>query len=172
MSNAKLTYEGVADLTPEQTSLQCDTNEAEMSESKLRTELEESVIEEEERGDDSDTGGVDQGDQIPPLEEGPQLRRITRERQQSTRYPSSKYILIADEGEPKSFQKVQSHKGKNCWIKSMREEMLWKNDTYELTEFPKERKALKNKWVFKLNNDNEKLLKYKDCLVVKGFGQK
>ena len=37
VSNAKLTYEGVADLTPEQTSLKCATNEAEMSESKLRT---------------------------------------------------------------------------------------------------------------------------------------
>ena len=36
--------------------------------------LEEPVIEEEESGDDSDTRGVDRGEQIPPLEEGPQLR--------------------------------------------------------------------------------------------------
>ena len=49
---------------------------------------------------------------------------------------------------------------------------LWKNDTYELTELPKGRKALKNKWVFKLKNDDEKLLKYKARLVVKAFGQK
>ena len=49
---------------------------------------------------------------------------------------------------------------------------LWKNDTYELTELPKERKALKNKWVFKLKNDHEKVLKYKARLLVKGFGQK
>ena len=48
---------------------------------------------------------------------------------------------------------------------------LWKNDTYELTELPKGRKTLKNKWVFKLKNDDEKLLKYKACLVVKGFSQ-
>ena len=56
----------------------------------------------------------------------------------------------------------------------MREEMdsLWKNDTYELTELPKGRKSLKNKWVLKVKNDNEKLLKYKARLVVKGFGQK
>ena len=56
----------------------------------------------------------------------------------------------------------------------MREEMnsLWKNDAYELTELPKGRKALKNKWLFKLKNDDEKLLKYKAHLVVKGFGQK
>ena len=56
----------------------------------------------------------------------------------------------------------------------MREELnsLWKNDTYELIELPKERKAFKNKWVFKLKNDDKKLLKYKARLVVKGFGQK
>ena len=56
----------------------------------------------------------------------------------------------------------------------MREEMnsLWKNDIYELTEPPKGRKALNNKWVFKLKNGDEKLLKHKACLVVKGFSQK
>ena len=56
----------------------------------------------------------------------------------------------------------------------MRKKMnsLWKNDTYELTELPKGRKTLKNKWVFKLKNNNEKLLKYKVRLVMIGFGQK
>ena len=49
---------------------------------------------------------------------------------------------------------------------------LWKNDTYKLIELPKGRKALKNKWVFKLKNDDEKLLKYKARLVVKGLSQK
>ena len=56
----------------------------------------------------------------------------------------------------------------------MQEEMnsLWKNDTYKLIELPKGRKTLKNKRVFKLKNDNKKLLKYKARLVLKGFGQK
>ena len=69
--SVKLIYEGVANLTPEQTLLESATNEAEMSESELGTELEEPIIEEEESGDDSDTGGVDQGEQIPSLDEGP-----------------------------------------------------------------------------------------------------
>ena len=43
---------------------------------------------------------------IPIQEEGLQLRRTTREHQPSTRYPSSEYILIADEGEPESFQEI------------------------------------------------------------------
>ena len=58
VSGAKLTYRGVANLTLEQTSLESATNEAEMSKSKPRMELEEPVIEEEESGDDSDIGGV------------------------------------------------------------------------------------------------------------------
>ena len=56
----------------------------------------------------------------------------------------------------------------------MQEEMnsLSKNDNYELIELQKGRKAFKNKWVLKLKNDDEKLLKYKAHLVVKGFDRK
>ena len=71
MRGAKLTYEGVADLTPRKTSLESATNEVEMSKSEIGTKLEELVIKEEESGDDSDMEGVDQGEKIPPLEEGP-----------------------------------------------------------------------------------------------------
>ena len=100
VSGAKLTYEGVVDLTHEQSSLESAINEAETFESEPEMELKEPVIEEKESGDDNDTRGVDQREHIPPLEEGPQLRRTTREHQQSTRHPSSEYILIVDEGEP------------------------------------------------------------------------
>ena len=65
-------------------------------------------------------GGVDQGEQIPPLEEEPQLRRTIREHQLSTRYPSLEYILITNEGEPESFQEIQSQKDKDYWIKVMK----------------------------------------------------
>ena len=56
----------------------------------------------------------------------------------------------------------------------MQEEMnsLHKNKTYELVELPKCKKALRNKWVFKLKKDSEKIVKYKARLVVKGFSQK
>uniref|UniRef100_A0A2N9I3V5 CCHC-type domain-containing protein n=1 Tax=Fagus sylvatica TaxID=28930 RepID=A0A2N9I3V5_FAGSY len=54
---------------------------------------------------------------------------------------------------------VQSHKDKQSWMKAMHEEMnsLHKNNTYELVELPKGKKALRNKWVFKLKKDGEKL---------------
>ena len=56
----------------------------------------------------------------------------------------------------------------------MHEEMnsLNKNKTYDLVEFPKGKKVLRNKWVFKLKKVGDKLVKYKARLVVKGFSQK
>ena len=118
---------------------------------------------------------VEQREQpVPPEMEEPQVRRSTRERHPSTRYPSSEYILLTDEGEPECFQEVESHKDKQNWMKVMQEEMnsLHKNKTYELVELLKGKKALRNKWVFKIKKDSEKLVKYKARLVVKGFSQK
>ena len=45
----------------------------------------------------------------------------------------------------------------------MHEEMnsLNKNKTYDLVELPKGKKVLRNKWVFKLMKDDDKLVKYK-----------
>ena len=65
-------------------------------------------------------------------------------------------------------------KDKQSWMKAMQKEMnsLQKKKTYELVELPKGKKALRNKWVFKLKKDSEKLVKYKARLVVKGFSQK
>uniref|UniRef100_A0A2N9GFS8 Integrase catalytic domain-containing protein n=1 Tax=Fagus sylvatica TaxID=28930 RepID=A0A2N9GFS8_FAGSY len=167
---SKSTVEGVSDLTPTSSS------------SDIATDIEEVQVEnygDEPAGVDGDdaidTEGVEQGEQpIPPEMEEPQVRRSTRERHPSTRYSTSEYVLITDEGEPESFQEVQSHKDKQSWMEAMHEEMnsLHKNNTYELVELPKGKKALRNKWVFKLKKDGEKLVKYKARLVVKGFNQK
>ena len=83
-------------------------------------------------------------------------------------------MLITDEGEPKSFQEAQTREDKDKWMKAMEEEMssLRKNNTYELVVLPKGKKALRNKWAFKIKKDGDKLVKYKVRLVVKGFNQK
>ena len=57
----------------------------------------------------------------------------------------------------------------------MHEEMksLHKNNTYELMELPKGKRALKNKWVLKRKLEPNKLQpRYKARLVVKGFSKK
>ena len=60
-------------------------------------------------------------------------------------------------------------------MQAMQEEMesLQKNHTYDLVELPKGKKALKNKWVFKIKKDGSgTIIKYKARMVVKGFLQK
>ena len=47
------------------------------------------------------------------------------------------------------------------------------NHTYELTQLPKGKKDLWNKWVYKLNpGDARNPPRYKACILVKGFQQK
>ena len=82
--------------------------------------------------------------------------------------------MITKEGELESFQEVQSQKDKQSWLKAMHEEMnsLNKKKTYDLVELPKGKRVLRNKWVFKLKKDGDKLVKYKARLAVKGFSHK
>ena len=50
---------------------------------------------------------------------------------------------------------------------------LRKNRTQELVELPKERRALQNKWVYKIKHESEgKKKRYKARLVVKAYAQK
>ena len=60
-------------------------------------------------------------------------------------------------------------------MEAMQEEMdsLHQNHTYELVKLPKAKKALKNKWVYRIKQEEHMLHpRYKARLVVKGFSQK
>ena len=46
---------------------------------------------------------------------------------------------------------------------------LNENHMYDLVKLPKGKKALKNKWVYRLKMENNSQQRYKDRLVVKGF---
>ena len=56
----------------------------------------------------------------------------------------------------------------------MKDEMdsLLGNQTWELTKLPKGKKALYNKWVYRIKNEHDGSKRYKVRLVVKGFQQK
>ncbi|KAL6129460.1 hypothetical protein ACLB2K_072810 [Fragaria x ananassa] len=127
--------------------------------------------------DDQENQVQDDHDQGEPNQEEPNqeqqqenaqalVRRSHRVLKPSTKYPSSqyilltsdgdnpysKYILLTGDGEPECFEEAKTHADGDKWILAMKSEMesLLKNGTYELVELPKGRKALKNKWVFKL----------------------
>ena len=103
------------------------------------------------------------------------VQRSTRPHKPSQRYPPSNYVLLTDDGEPSCFQEACDDEHRKDWKKAMQEEMdsLLENKTWELVKLPKERKALQNKWVYRIKQDGEgKKERYKARLVVKGFAQK
>ena len=56
----------------------------------------------------------------------------------------------------------------------MKDEMssLLKNKTWELTTLPEGKKALQNKWVYRVKTKHDGSKRFKARLVVKGFQQK
>ena len=107
--------------------------------------------------------------------EEPFLRRSTRERFPSTRYSSDEYVMLTDVGEPETYQEATSVDEKKQWLKAMEEEMesLRENHTYDLVKLPQGKKALKNRWVYRLKIENASSQpRFKARLVVKGYGQK
>jgi len=100
------------------------------------------------------------------------LRRSTRERIPSSRYSPNEYVLLTDGGEPESLDEAMESEEKEKWFDAMEDEMksLHDNHTFDLVKLPKDRKALKNRWVFRVKHeDGNPVPRYKARLVVKGF---
>ena len=75
-----------------------------------------------------------------------------RQRKASSRYPASQYVLLTDEGEQECYEEAMTDAHKEKWYNSMQEEMvsLHENYTYELMELHEGKRAIRNKWVYKL----------------------
>ena len=60
------------------------------------------------------------------------------------------------------------------WEEGMKEEMdsLVNNHTWDLVQLPAGKRALHNKWVYRLKEEDGGKKRYKARLVVKGFAQK
>ncbi|KAJ4728518.1 Retrovirus-related Pol polyprotein from transposon TNT 1-94 [Melia azedarach] len=103
------------------------------------------------------------------------LRRSTRIRQSSTRYPTSEYVLLTDGGEPECYAEAVESEQRKEWIYAMQDKMksLHENHIFELVKLPKDKRALKNKWVYRIKQEEyTSQSRYKAILVVKGFSQR
>ena len=77
-------------------------------------------------------------------------------------------------GEPECYQEAMQVETRNKWEQGMNEEMdsLVRNQTWDSVQFPVENRALQNKWVYRLKEDNGGKKRYKARLFEKGFSQK
>ncbi|GMH24742.1 hypothetical protein Nepgr_026585 [Nepenthes gracilis] len=72
------------------------------------------------------------------------------------------------------FDEAMKNVNKKKWLEAMEDEInsLHENYTFDLAKLPKGKRALKNKWVFRLKtNKNNTQPMYKARLVVKDFNQ-
>ncbi|MCO5560643.1 hypothetical protein L7F22_014260 [Adiantum nelumboides] len=87
------------------------------------------------------------------------VRRSTRVRRLPHRFDSSlHHIMLSDEGEPLTYKEANSCELSSKWELAMQEEIksLYANNTWDLVPLPKGRKALPNKWVYKIKIVDEK----------------
>ena len=103
------------------------------------------------------------------------LRRSSRSIKAPDRYsPSLHYLLLTDEGEPESFDEALQVEDSIKWEKAIDDEMrsLEKNDTWVYTELPTGKRALLNKWVFRIKTEPDGKRRFMYRLVVKGYSQR
>lgn len=85
------------------------------------------------------------------------------------------YCLLTEDGEPSNIHEASNSPDASMWKTAMQEEIeaLHKNKTWELVPLPSGRKAIGNKWVYKIKRDsNDQIERYRARLVVKGYAQK
>lgn len=77
--------------------------------------------------------------------------------------------------DPSNYTEAIERSDRERWITAMREEIqaLTENETWELTDLPNGRKAIKNKWIYKTKRGSDGTVeRFKARLVVKGCSQR
>lgn len=83
-------------------------------------------------------------------------------------------LCVAEIIEPLTYQQAIKNEHSTKWINAMTEEMqsLYENKTWTLVDLPPGRKAIDNRWVFRLKRKpNGDIDRFKARLVVRGFSQ-
>jgi hypothetical protein len=84
-------------------------------------------------------------------------------------------VLLTDGGEPECYAEAMEDEHKSKWIDAMQDEMqsLLDNYTFELVKLPKGKRALTNRWIYRVKQqEHTSQPRYKARLVVKGFRQR
>lgn len=79
------------------------------------------------------------------------------------------------EGTPTTYEEAINSSASKQWETAMVDELqsLTKNDTWTLVDLSKDRKAIQNKWVYRIkSNPDGTMNRYKARLVIKGCSQR
>ena len=102
------------------------------------------------------------------------VRRSTKVSKPPERFTPSLYHLLVTVYRFWRAGEAMKDNSKKKWDKSMKEEIdsLLQNQTWDLVHLRAGKRALQNKWVFRLKEEECGGKRYKSRLVVKGFEQK
>ncbi|KAH9659090.1 Integrase catalytic domain-containing protein [Citrus sinensis] len=112
---------------------------------------------------DSSEAAPEHEEQEPVEFEALEVRWSTRERRPPTWHSeyvteiNVAYCLLTEDGEPSTFHEALNNSNVTLWMTAMQEKIkaLHKNKTWELVILPHGRKAIGNKWVYKIKRDEQ-----------------
>ena len=124
-----------------------------------------------------DSGEREQNTEEPVVEcaEDDGQRRSNRERHPPSRYGEWVTLVQSEPKEPKNLGEAMASPERSKWQGAVTEELqsLQKHEVWELVELPEGRKAVGNRWVFKVKvNAEGEVERYKARLVAQGYSQK
>ena len=110
------------------------------------------------------------------------LDQVTNEPRRSTRVRSTPEwyrnhvleVLLLDHDEPTNYEEAMMSPDSAKWLEAMKSEMgsMYENKVLTLADFPDDRQAIENKWIFKRKTDADSSVTiYKAKIVAKGFRQ-
>lgn len=123
-------------------------------------------------------------DSLEDITHYPQLRRSSRQTAgepperlgfENVCLVTESLLSVESPSVPFTFQQAMCSESQSEWISAMEDEIksLTEKEVWTLVTLPKERKAVRTKWVFDIKFDGEnKPTRYKARLVAKGFSQK
>ena len=82
--------------------------------------------------------------------------------------------MLLDHDEPTDYDEAMMSPDSTKWLEAMKSEMgsMYENKVWTLVDFPDDRQAIENKWIFKKKiGADSNVTVYKARLVAKGFRQ-
>ena len=66
-------------------------------------------------------------------------------------------VMLLDQGEPMNYEEAMMSPDSDRWLEAMKSEIgsMYENKVWTLVDFPDDRKAIDNKWIFKKKTDTD-----------------